>query len=800
MLFHYFKIAFRSLRKRAGMSLVNMGGLAIGLVTSLFIVLFVANEYSFDRFHEHGDRIVKVEFDHTDAEASYSVPWMSYGFGQKVKEQCAEVEDFGRITDVTFYSKLVASDEAHRYYESNFVAADPGFLRLFSFKLIKGDRRTALTQPGTVILTESTARKYFGEADPLGKTITYDKSAVYQVVGVMEDLPANSSIQFDFLADLQTHRANELREMAGYLDKKTLKTQTTSIGAVGSYNTYFLIKNNASAKAVEAKIPLLLSESLKIRDKKDSYHLYTLHGLHFGLIDLSARQTTVIFSVIGLLILALALVNYVNLTTAYSSTRSGEVSVRKVVGGARSSLIFQFYLESFLSVTIAFLAAILLLFFSFQTVHTALSIEVDIDFLKSLWFVVPVLAFYLLSIVLAGSYPALLLSGFSPGDALRGNLVILGNAARARNFLTVFQFTISIVLIISSILIFKQMQFFKKKDLGIARDQIVTVFLDHQDGMSKHYKAIRSEVERLSGVDAVTSSSLLMYHPYGNSFEIKQANSDKKITVNSFRVDESFVSTMQISWAAGPRKDAPTNGLVLNESAARELGLHAADFRQTLDLGQGVRKDVVGIVKDFHFTSLRQKVKPMALMLGSDTLFNDYMYIKINKSADMKTTLAGVEQVYNRFKTNRPFEYTFLDDTYGKMYETEVLTGHVVYWITMVSVLIACLGLFGLTTFAAQQRRKEIGIRKVLGATVLNIVIMLSKDFVKLVVLSFLLASPLAHYAMEKWLGDFAYRIPVSPWVFVFAGAGALLLALITISFQGVKAAIANPVKSLKSD
>ncbi|KQS30976.1 ABC transporter permease [Dyadobacter sp. Leaf189] len=800
MLFHYFKIALRSIRKEAGMSVVNIGGLCVGLVASLFVVLYVANEYSFDRFHEQGSRIVKVEFDHSDDEASYSVPWMSYDFGAEVKEQCAEIEDFGRITDNSFYSKLVFSDESHRFYESGFVAADPGFLRLFSFKLIKGDRSTALTKPGTIILTESIAKKYFGEADPIGKTITYDKTNVYEVVGVIQDPPANSSIQFDFLADLHSYRANELREMAGYLDKKALKTQTNNIGATGSYNTYFLIKNNASAKAVESRIPSLLSESAKIKDKKDGYHLYALHDLHFDRIDLTARQKAIVFSVIGVLILALALINYVNLTTAYASTRSAEVSVRKVVGGARSSLVFQFFLESFLSVTIAFAAAVLLVLIFYNAVYTALSIEVDTHFLRSPWFIVPVIIFYVLSIVLAGSYPALMLSGFSPGDALRGNLAILGNAATTRNFLTVFQFTISISLIICSFLIFKQMQFFQKKELGIARDQVVTVFLDHQDGMSKHYKVIRSELDRISGVDAVTSSSLLMYHPYGNSLELKRANSDKRVTVNSFRVDDHFVKTMQIKWVAGPAKTALTSGLLLNETAAAELGLNAANFKHTFDLGQDMKKDVVGIVKDFHYTSLRQKVKPMALMLNSDSVFNDYLYIKINKNADMKTALAGVERVYNQFKVNRPFEYTFLDETYAKMYKTEELTGRIVYWFTIVSILIACLGLYGLTTFTARQRQKEIGIRKVLGATVLNIVTMLSKDFVRLVIFSFVLASPLAYFAMEKWLGDFAYRIPVSPWVFVLAGTGALLLALITISFQGVKAAIANPVKSLKSD
>lgn len=799
MLLHYLKIAFRHIQKHYVISFVNIGGLAIGLTAALLVATYVANEYSYDHFHKEGDRIVKVEFSHDEGDKSYYVPWMSYGFGQAVKDQCPEVERFGRVTDVSFYSKLLESDPLHKYYESGFVAADNSFLQLFSFEFTKGNPKTALTRPGTMVLTEKMAAKYFGTQDPLGKTMTYDKKHVYEIVGVIKDLPFNSSIQFDFLSDLMSYRANETEEMKGYLNKKQLKEQVSSVGATGSYNTYFLLNQSKSKDIVASKIPSLLTSSLKIKDKKDRYELFPLFDLHFERIDKNARQKAVVFSIIGVLILSLALVNYINLTTASSSARTGEVSVRKVVGGQRIALISQFYLESVLYVTIAFTLAIAAFFALKDYFYNSLELCIDASFLTSSWFVFSLTGFYILSILLSGSYPALLLSKLAPGKILNGSYGKLGSAASVRKVFTVFQFTVSISLIISSILIAKQMQLFHSKKLGIDRDKIVTIFLDHEDGLSKHYQEIRQGMERISGVETVTSSSLLMYYPYGNMWELKRLDSNKKLSVNAFLVDEQFVKTMRIQWVAGPRKNS-RKGIVLNQTAARELGINAGNYNQTLDLGFKSQEDVIGIVKDFHFRSLNQKISPMALQIRSDTLFNNYLYIRLDKNADVKSTITTAEKVYNQFKANRAFEYTFLDDTYNKMYISEVKTGHIVYWFTGIAIVIACLGLFGLTTFSAEQRRKEIGIRKVLGATVMNIVMMLSRDFLMLVVFSVLLASPLAYMIMKRWLEDFAYHIPISWWVFALAGFAGLIIAVITMSFQGFRAATANPVKSLKSE
>ncbi|MBO9611246.1 MAG: ABC transporter permease [Dyadobacter sp.] len=803
MLSHYLKVAFRHIQRHYVISFVNIGGLAIGLTATLLVAAYVANEYSHDRFHAHGDRIVKVEFSHNDGEKSYSMPWLSYNFGQVLKNQCAEVEQFGRITDQSIYSRLVQSDIKHKYYEAGFVAADNNFLEMFSFEFVKGDKKTALTKPNTVLLTESMAAKYFGDQEPIGKTITYDKTQVYEIVGVLKDLPHNSTIKFDFLSDLISFRAREVKEMEGYTEKSKLKEQIRIVGAVGSYHTYLLLRPNASKESVNRKIPSLLSPSSKIADVKDSYDLFPLFDMHFERDDKSAKQKAMVFSFIGLLILSLALCNYVNLTTASSSSRAGEVSVRKVVGGQRIALILQFYLESVIYVTIAFVLAVGLFWGLKDYLYRSLELPVDASFLKNPWFLLSLIGFYISSILLSGGYPALLLSRLAPGQIFRGAYGTMGGAARARKVFTVFQFAVSIALIIGSILITKQMQLFQTKNLGINRDRIVTVFLDHEDGLNKHYREIRQSVEDLSGVESVTSSALLMYYPFGNKWDLKRVNSDKTVGVNYFRVDEHFVETMQIKWVAGPRRRSGENkgiGVVLNETAAKELGIQTENYNQTLDLGAETHRDLLGIIKDFHFNSLTQKIAPMGLEIADDSIFHDYLYIKLARNVDIPNTLASVGKIYNQFNKNRPFEYAFLDDTYNKMYKNEQKTGRIVYWFTGVAIVIACLGLFGLTIFAAEQRRKEIGIRKVLGATVLNIVTMLSGDFLKLVFLSVLIASPVAYLAMKSWLEDFAYHVPISGWVFVMAGAAGLCVAIVTISFQGFKAAAANPVKSLKTN
>lgn len=803
MLITYFKVAWRAFRKNRTVSLINVLGLAAGLVVTLLIGLYVAHEYSYDRFHVQGSRIAKVELRHDDGTQSYSVPTMSYRFGEAVKTACPGVEDFARITDPVFGTKLVQSDLEHKSFEAGFQFADPGFLRLFSFTLLKGDPKTALTQPATVVLTERMARKYFGDADPIGKTITYDKKHLMQVVGVIRNPPFNSSIQFDFLGDMSTYRAIDRNWHAGFLGDRKADEIQESVGTGGSYNTYFLLHPQASGSEIERKIPSLLSPGETITNPNDQYKLYALSDLHFSVIAPGQKSRVTVFSVIGGLILALALINYVNLTTARSTLRAKEVSIRKMIGAERIALIIQFYFESALYVTLAFGVAVLL-FVTLQPFFFAvLHLNVDRVFLTSPFFLAPAVLVFLASIFVSGSYPALLLSRFSPMKVLKGRSRAAGSVGWIRRGLTVFQFTVSVALIIGSLLINNQLKLFLEKDLGIDRDRVVTVFLDPEDGLDKHFNAIREEIRQLKEIESVTASSLVMYDQYMNSWRLKRTDTGQAADLNTFDVDESFISTMSIPWAIPPRAregELTKNRIVINETAAKQLGINAGNYEQTLDAGQGITKNVVGVVKDFNYSSLARGIKPMALFMADDSRPRNYLYLKLAKGVPTSTALVAIRRVYDRYKTEKPFAYAFLDETYRRLYDSEVSLQTIILALTGFAVLIACLGLFGLAAFVAEQRTKEIGIRKVMGASVGSVVRLLSADFLKLILLAVILASPVAWYVMHHWLENFTYKVTIEWWVFALAGGLAIGIALITVGFQSIRAALTNPVRSLRSE
>ncbi|CAG5003518.1 hypothetical protein DYBT9275_03170 [Dyadobacter sp. CECT 9275] len=803
MLSNYLKIAWRTFWKNSVVGTVNLLGLSLGLAVTLLVILYVTHEYSFDRFHKNESRIVLAEFRHYEGNKQHRISTLSYGFGQTVKNAAPGVEDFGRITERDFGSKLVQSDAGHAFYEPDFRFADAGFLRLFSFELVSGDPREALSRPSTVLLTETMARKYFGDIPPIGKTITYDKTHRLEVTGVLKDPPGNSSFQFGFLADLHTRRAIEISGYQAVMNHETAKQWIDNIGTGGGYETYFLLHAHADRHKIAGLIPGLLTETEKIRGNKDSYQLLPLSELHFSLRFPGLQQRVTVFTVIGGLILILALINYVNLSTARATLRNREVSVRKVVGAARGALVIQFYLESALHVTLACGMAVLFFIVLQPLFYQTLHLKIDGSFLFSHYFLIPATLFWLVNVFLSGSYPALLLSGFVPAVVLRGGALSDRGTVKIRSSLTVFQFTISIALIIGSILMGKQLDFFFQKDTGIKRDQILTVFLDSEDGMDKHYKAVKEEIGLVKGVESVTSSNLLMYDQYMNSWQLKRLDTDLMTKVNTFPVDKAFMKTMNIRWAFpghGNIDFSGDNRIVINEAAARELGVNAGNYRQTLDLGNGMKKEIAGVVKDFHYANLTERIQPMALFIGNDTTFRNYLYVKIARGASVPETITALKEIYDSYKKAKPFEYAFLDDTYCRMYAQEVETGRIITVLTIMAIVIAGLGLFGLATFTAERRTKEIGIRKVLGAGVAGVIMLLSKDFMKLVLIAILLATPLAWWVMHQWLERFAYKIEIEWGVFVMAGSIATGIGLLTVSFQSVKAALADPVKSLKSE
>lgn len=803
MLRNYFKIALRNLWQNRTFSFINIAGLATGLAVTLLIALYIAHEYSFDRFHKYADRIVKVELKHEEGEQSYSVPWMSYRFAEAVQKACPEVENYARIKMSSYSTRQVMSDAQHKNYESGFGFADNRFFQVFSFPLLKGDIRTALSRPETVVLTESMAKKYFGTTDPIGKTLTYDKKYLFEVVGVVADPPLNSSIRFNFLANLETQRSIDKASYLSFMDEKKANETLEAVEAGGSFETYLQLKQPNDAANVTRKIPSIVSKDATIGNKNEHYHLYALPDFHFGASFPTFRQTVNTFGLIALLILGLALINYVSLTTARATIRAKEVSVRKVVGAARKSLIIQFYLESALYVTLAFGLAFVLFSWLQPIFYTTLQIRIDTWFIYSPYFWVPAIGFYFISILLSGSYPALLLSNFTPISILKGKFGIGKGSVWVRQSLTVFQFTISIALIIGSILIKNQLDLFLSQKVGFERERVIGIRLDEETGIDKHYQALKNDLAQISGVESVTASSLPIYGNYMNGWNIKKLHSTKTISINSFVVDKEFIKTMRVQWAIAPQKNVDfsvPDKIVINEATAKELGINAKNYQQSLDLGDGNIKQLIGIVKNFPYTSLAKEIRPMAFFVAPNDRFHEYLYVKLEETANVQEKLAVMKHLYDRYKVDKPFDYYFLDEAYQKLYDYEISTGKIIFTFTGFAILIACLGLFGLATFTAERRTKEIGIRKVLGASIISIVRLLSGEFLKLVLVGIVIASPIAYYFMNNWLQGFAHRVNITWWYFAAAALLGLVVAFLTVSSQAIKAALMNPTESLKTE
>ena len=803
MLLNYFKIALRNLWQNRTFSFINIAGLATGLAVTLLITLYIAHEYSFDRFHEHADRIVKVELKHEEGEQSYSVPWMSYRFAEAVQKACPEVENYARIKIDSYSTRQVMSDAQHKNYESGFGFADNRFFQVFSFPLLKGDIRTALSRPETVVLTESMAKKYFGTNDAIGKTLTYDKKYLFEVVGVVADPPLNSSIRFHFLANLETQRAIDKSRYLSFMDEKKANEELESVGATGAFETYFQLKKASDAANVTRKIPSVLSANAKIKTKNEYYHLYALPDFHFGASFPTFQKTVNTFGLIAILILGLALINYVSLTTARATIRAKEVSVRKVVGAARKSLIMQFYLESTLYVTLAFGLAFVIFSWLQPILYTTLQLRINTSFIYSPYFWVPAIGFYFTSMLLSGSYPALLLSKFTPISILKGKFGIGKSSVWVRQSLTGFQFTISIALIIGSILIKNQLDLFLSQNVGFERERVIGIRLDEETGIDKHYQTLKNDLAQISGVEAVTVSSLPIYGNYMNGWNIKKLNSTKTISINSFVVDKEFIKTMRVQWALAPPKNVDfsvPDKIVINEAAAKELGINTKNYQQPLDLGDGNIKQLIGVVEDFPFTTLAREIRPMAFFVGKGDSFHEYIYVKLEKTANVQEKLAVMKHIYDQYKVEKLFDFYFLDEAYQKLYSHEIRTGNIIFAFTGFAILIACLGLFGLATFTAEHRTKEIGIRKVLGASVTSIVRLLSGEFLKLVLVGIIIASPIAYYFINNWLQGFAHRVDITWWYFAAAALLGLVVAFLTVSSQAIKAALMNPTESLKTE
>ncbi|MGN8069989.1 ABC transporter permease [Mucilaginibacter sp. 22184] len=809
MIKNYIKTAFRGLQKNKGFTAINILGLALGLATCLLIILYVIDELSYDRYNTQASRIFRVNEDLKLGDNSVQYAVCMPPLAKTLKAEYPYVENAVRLKNAGSWHVKKGNSTI---LENRLAYADPSLFAIFTLPMINGSPSSALTEPNSVVITETTAKKYFNSINVVGQTLLLNDNTPFKVTGVIRDVPKQSHFNFDFFISMSTwpdSRSNEwLRS---------------------DYNTYVLLKDRTDAKKLEASFPALLKKfsgaqmqaqvnmSIEAFEKSGSFfkmNLIPLTDIHLksnlsG--ELSPNSTTqyiYIFSAIAIFILLIACVNFMNLSTARSSNRAREVGVRKVLGSDRKQLIAQFLTESVLVTFVATLLAFVAALFLLPVFNQLSGKELLINGQSLVWIVPSLLLISLIVGGIAGSYPAFYLSAFQPVEVLKGKLATGFKGSGLRSFLVVFQFSISIFLIIGTLVIYNQLNYIQTKNLGYNRNQVLIV--QNVFELNRQAKTFKQEVKEIPGVINATMTGFLPTSNWKNtSIYYKDATLDQKKSLfpQSWEIDEDYVKTLDMKMVAGRSfsKDMPTdsNGIILNESAAKFLGLNDG-INKTLYRSQGGKHSldnvkqyhIVGIVKDFNFNSLRESVSPVVMTLAENT---GALSIRV----DTKNLPALLSQIKDRWKELSPnvqINYSFMDQEFDASYRMERRTGQIFIVFTSLAIIIACLGLFGLAAYAAEQRTKEIGIRKVLGASVSAIAGMLSKDFIKLVFISIVIASPIAWYLMNKWLQEFAYRINIQWWVLVLAGVAALHIAVVTVSFQSIKAAIANPVESLKNE
>ncbi|HEY5465023.1 MAG TPA: ABC transporter permease [Hanamia sp.] len=805
MIKNYFKIAWRSLVKNRAFSFINIAGLSIGISTCFIIMMYVQNELSYDRFNKNADRIAHVVFKADINGGKIFEANVMPPVAQAMKNDYPEVEDATRLQvagapKITYKNKTFKDDE--------FVFVDPNFFEIFTLPLIEGDAKTALQQPNTIIITKAIAKKYFGNEDPLGKILSFpDNHEEFKVTGMIDKVPDNSHFHFDLFGS-----------MAGLDDAKS------DSWMVSNFFTYLLLKPGADYKKLETKLPGMVEKYMGPQIQQEmgiSLKQFITKGNHLGFAlqpltsihlyshanyELSppGNSTYVyVFGAIAIFMLLIACINFINLSTASASKRAKEVGVRKVIGSGRIQLIKQFLFESALLVSIALLISIVLVQLALPVFNNLSGKNLNIPF--NIKIVASFVGLALLVSMIAGVYPAFYLSSFKPIEVLKGKFTSANKSFGLRSSLVVFQFFISVALIIGTIVVWQQMKYIQNKNLGYDKEQLLTI--PNSYALGKNEEVYKQEMLNDPRIVNATISSFKPAGPSigSNALAYPLGHDNEIMRTQEYNVDENYIPTFEMKMIQGRNfsKNFATDStaMIINEAAAKAFGWNDMTavgktiVRENSTRGTNVPFHVIGVVKDFNFQSLHEPITPLLM-----TLDPDWGLIFKVKTADIQGLLSTMKLKWNQFNTGEPFTFTFMNDLYNKTYAAEQNTGTILNIFAWLTILVACLGLFGLATYTAEQRTKEIGIRKVLGASVTSVTKMLSKDFIKLVFISCLVAFPLSWWAMNKWLQSFAYRINISWWIFAVAGITAILIALITVSFQAIKAALANPVDSLRSE
>lgn len=797
---NYLKIAIRNIRRQKGYAFINIAGLAIGMACCILIILYIAHELSYDRFHQNADRIYRMGIDAKTGGSPILAPLSNAPSPLVLKQDYPEVLDAVRIRTSFSVSNNLVKYEDKQFYEKNVLYADNSFFNVFTFPMIKGDSKTALKASYSVVLTEGIATKYFGDDNPLGKVLRFDDQEDFTVTGVVENVPQNSHFTFSMLCSFETLYARDREAMETWYN--------------WNLYAYLLLPEGYDYRELEKKFPAFIEKhigkELKALGVEMKYFLQPLTRIHLHsnlqleLFGNSSILYVYIFGAIALFVLLIACINFMNLATARSANRAKEVGLRKVVGAKRKELIKQFLGESLVYSFFSLLIALMLVELALPFFRSLSGIDLRLSYASLGWLIPGFLGLILFVGVVAGSYPALFLSRFQPVRVLKGSLKAGTASSRFRSLLVVAQFVISISLIIGTAIILNQLNYMKNTNLGFDKEKVLVVQIMDQN-IRQSLDSIKTELKGIPGILNVAASSIVPgEYPNAQPF-LPEGFSEKQAQImESMDVDHDFIPTLGIEIAKGRNfsdefKTDREEAALINETAARKFGWDdpvgkTIKAPTSITLEWGTRR-IIGVVKDFHLASLHKTIAP--LYISNRPSYLNSIIIKIS-SENSGHIIDLLREKWREIAPNRPFDYFFLGDSFDSQYDSEERLSDLVASFAGLAIFIACLGLFGMASFAAEQRTKEIGIRKVLGASIPGVVALLSKDFLKIVGIANIVAWPLAYFIMKRWLQSFAYRTSIELGVFILAGFLALAITLITVAYQAVKAAIANPVDSLR--
>jgi len=807
MIKNYFKIAFRSLLKNKTYSFINITGLAIGTLCCLYIILYVQDQYSYDKHHKNAGNIYRITSALTLPGDKHNNSTCSPPIAPAMKRDFAEVLQFTRVVSAIGDKQHLLRYKEKSFYETNAFFVDSTYFDIFSYHFTNGNSVNVLSEPYTVVLLKPTAYKLFGNEDPLGKLIEINNSNGkhdYKVTGVVDESLGKSHLQANMFITMNSGGLGEYVR------------QNNSWAGNNFTDSYVKLNPNANVDALEKKLPAFLNkygqQQMKQMGMEKQLHLQSVSSIHTTTgyeVEISKTVSPSFLNIlllIAVMIQVIACINFMNLSTARASKRAKEVGVRKVIGAGRKDLIRQFISESFVLSLIGVLIALPLLLLAMPYLNQVTKADIHWSMFSDYRIWLLLTGTVIATGLVAGSYPAFYLSAFQAIKVMKGNFTNNISAAGIRRSLVVFQFVLSIVLIAGIIVIYSQLSYIEHKDLGFDKNQKL-IFSFYTDDTKSKMQSFAGDLRGLAEVKTVSKANnyLSQFVPRDHGVYLAGGNMATATDAQNITTDEYFLKTNGIKLISGRDFHLYDSGKVLiNETLAKRLGLTPEKAPGTrlyskYDADPETFVEVAGVMKDFNYNSLHSEVKPFMLVYGPE----DYSLSNIvvaAESKNYKSLLAKIEALWHKDFLSLPFEYAFLDDEVQKQYETEITLSNIINSFTLIAIFISCLGLFGLAAFSAEQRIKEIGVRKVLGASVFSLTTLLSKDFLKLVLIAIVIATPLAWWAMSKWLQEFSYRITISWWMFALAGFIAVLIALFTVSFQAIRAAIANPVKSLRTE